>query len=165
MQVTKSIDFHGRVYELETGNLAKQADGSVIVKAGESFVLVTAVSGEMQENPEFFPLTVDYFLKDSAAGRIPGGYFKREGRPSESEVLIGRFVDRTIRPLFPEWYTAETQVVATVLSGDSDNEPDVMAITGASAALCISDIPFNGPVAGVRVIRTGGKFYINPPQI
>lgn len=149
--------------KIETGRLAKQAGGSVTVRQGDTIVLVTAVvAKEPRENVSFTPLTVDYVEKTFAAGKIPGGFFKREGRPREGETLTSRFIDRPIRPLFPEGYAHETQVIATVLSADNENEADMLAMIGASAALHISEAPFLGPIAGVRVVRKGGKFIVNP---
>ena len=148
---------------IETGKLAKQAGGAVTVRCGDSIVLVTATGAkEPKEGAGYFPLTVDYVEKTFAAGKIPGGFFKREGRPSEREVLTSRFIDRPIRPLFPEGYMNETQVIATVLSADNENETDVLAMIGASAALSISPVPFLGPIAGVCVGRVDGKFVCNP---
>jgi polyribonucleotide nucleotidyltransferase len=150
---------------IETGKLAKQAGGAVTVRQGDTIVLVTAtVSKEARENLSFTPLSVDYVEKTFAAGKIPGGFFKREGRPRESETLTSRFIDRPIRPLFPEGWNHETQVIATVLSADNENESDMLAIIGASAALTISDAPFLGPIAGARVIRKDGSFIVNPTQ-
>ena len=157
------IDFHGRPFSIEVGRLAKQASGSALVQYGETVVLATAVA---QPDPrvgiDFFPLTVDYQEKTFAAGKIPGGFFKREGRQGEKEVLTSRLIDRPIRPLFPEGCRCETQIIATVLSSDKENDPDMVALIGASAALHVSDIPFLGPIAGVRVGRVDGKFVINP---
>ncbi len=148
---------------LETGKLAKQADGSVVVRFGDTQLLVTACSAkEKKEGLDFFPLTVDYIEKLYSAGRIPGSFFRREGRLTEKETLTSRFIDRPLRPLFPEGYQNETQIMANVISHDQENESDVHAITGASAALHISDIPWNGPIAGVRVGRIGGKLVANP---
>ena len=148
---------------LETGKVAKQADGSIWIRMGDSIVLVTVVSAkEKKEGIDFFPLTVDYQEKLFAAGRIPGSYFRREGRATEKETLISRVIDRSCRPLFPEGYGNETQVIATVISFDQENDPDVLALTGASAALQVSDVPFNGPIAGVRVGRINGQFVVNP---
>ncbi|MCP4546108.1 MAG: polyribonucleotide nucleotidyltransferase [bacterium] len=157
-----SLELSGHEYALETGLVAKQAS-SVIVRCGETVVLVTAVASKNSDpDKPFFPLFVEYREKKYAAGMIPGGYFKREARPSEKEVLNCRLVDRPIRPLFPEGYMAETQVVATVLSFDQENDADVLAITGASAALNLSDIPFNDVLAGVRVCRVDGTLKVNP---
>src|SRR5512138_1615089 len=148
---------------LETGKIAKQAHGAVWVRMGDSIVLVTVVSAaEKKEGIDFFPLTVDYQEKLFAAGRIPGSYFKREGRLTERETLTSRIIDRSCRPLFPEGYANETQIIATVISFDQENDTDVLALTGASAALQVSDVPFNGPFAGVRVGRLNGQFIANP---
>ncbi len=148
---------------LGTGSLAKQAGGSVTVQYGGTVVLVTAcMSKQVREGQDFFPLTVEYQEKTYAAGRIPGGFFKREGRPSESEILTSRLIDRPIRPLFPKGMFNDVQVVAIVLSSDGKNDPDVLALIGASAALMISDIPFNGPLAACRVARVEGQFILNP---
>ncbi|MBI3769501.1 MAG: polyribonucleotide nucleotidyltransferase [Deltaproteobacteria bacterium] len=157
------IDLHGRRLSIESGRVAKQAGGSALVQYGDTVVLVTAVAArEARESIDFFPLTVDYQEKTFAAGKIPGGFFKREGRPTEKEVLTSRLCDRPLRPLFPEGFRCETQVIATVLSYDKENDPDVLAMIGASAALEISDIPFNGPIAGVRVGRIDGTLILNP---
>lgn len=163
MSISVSTNFAGRELTIETGKMAQQAGGAVTVRYGDTIVLVTATAQkEPKKDADFFPLTVAYVEKTFAAGKIPGGFFKREGRPSEDETLTGRFIDRPIRPLFPENFTNETQVIATVLSADIENEPDVMAMIGASASLCISPIPFAGPIAGVRVGRVSGKLIINP---
>jgi polyribonucleotide nucleotidyltransferase len=154
----------GKSISFETGKLAKQAHGSVVVRTGENVVLATACANN-QPRPgagDFFPLTVDYREYTYAGGRIPGGFIKREGRPSEREILVSRQIDRPIRPLFPEAFRNETQVIALVLSADSDNDPDVAAINGASAALAVSDIPFGGPVGAVRVGLLDDKFVVNP---
>ena len=159
------LDFHGRPLSIEIGRVAKQADGAALVRYGETVVLVTAVAAkELKLDTDFFPLTVDYQEKTFAAGKIPGGFFKREGRPSEKEILTCRLVDRSIRPLFSEGLRCETQVIATVLSADRENDPDVVAMLGTSVALHVSDIPFNGPLAGVRVGRIHGQWIINPTQ-
>ncbi|MBI5144552.1 MAG: hypothetical protein HZA27_00005 [Candidatus Omnitrophica bacterium] len=148
---------------LETGKIAKQAGGSVTVQYGGTVVLVTAcMSKEPKEGQDFFPLTVEYQEKTYAAGRIPGGFFKREGRPSESEILVARLIDRPIRPLFPEGLFNEVQVMAIVLSSDGENDPDVLAVVGASVALSISEIPFSGPLACCRVGRLANQFILNP---
>ncbi len=153
----------GRTITIETGHLAKQANGSVTVRCGDTIVLVTACAApDPREGIDFLPLTVDYLEKNFAAGKIPGGFFKREGKPSEKETLTSRFIDRPIRPLFPEGWACETQVIALVLSADADNDPDTLAMIGASAALTISNIPFNGPIAGCRIGRINGKLTINP---
>jgi polyribonucleotide nucleotidyltransferase len=159
------VEFHGRPLSIEVGRMAKQADGAALVRYGETVVLVTAVAAkELKTDTDFFPLTVDYQERTFAAGKIPGGFFKREGRPSEKEILTCRLIDRSIRPLFAGGLKAETQVIATVLSADRENDPDVVAMLGASAALEVSDIPFNGPLAGVRVGRVSGKWVVNPTQ-
>jgi len=163
-----SIEIGGRELSLETGKMAKQADGSIVVRYGDTVVLVTAcAAGKARENLDFFPLTVDYRENFYAAGRIPGGFFKREGKPNEKEVLTSRLIDRPIRPLFPEGYLCETQVIALVLSADGENDSDILSITGASAALYLSKIPFLTPIAGVRVGLIEGKLVINPtiPEI
>ena len=153
----------GKEIVLETGKVAKQADGAVWVRLGDSIVLVTVVSTkERREGIDFFPLTVDYQEKLFAAGRVPGNYFRREGRPTEKETVTSRIVDRSCRPLFPEGYGNETQIIATVLSFDQENDTDVLALTGASAALQVSDVPFHGPIAGVRVGRVDGQLVANP---
>lgn len=148
---------------IETGKLAKQADGAVTVQYGDTMVLVTAVSAdELMEEADFLPLTVEYREKTSAAGRFPGGYIKRESKPTEKEILSARLIDRPIRPLFPEGYFYEVQIMCEVLSADGENDPDILAVNGASAALCISDIPFDGPIGAVRVGLINGKFILNP---
>ena len=160
-----ALEFHGRPLSIEVGRLAKQADGAALISYGETVVLVTAVAAkDLKLDTDFFPLTVDYQEKTFAAGKIPGGFFKREGRPSEKEILTCRLIDRSIRPLFSEGLRCETQVIATVLSADRENDPDVVAMLGTSVALHVSDIPFNGPLAGVRIGRTGGQWVINPTQ-
>jgi polyribonucleotide nucleotidyltransferase len=163
MFLKQAINLGGRELTIETGRIAKQADGAVLISQGETIVLVTAVSErEPKTGSDFFPLTVDYREYGYAAGRIPGGYFKREGRPTEREILTSRLTDRPIRPLFPEGYLHETQIIAMVISADDENDPDVLAITGASAALYLSDIPFYNPIAGVRVGLVEGKYVVNP---
>jgi len=163
MKESVSTNWGGRQLTIETGQLAKQANGSVLVRYGESVVLVTAVAAKTpREGADFFPLSVDYLEMTYAAGKIPGGFFKREGRPSEHEILTARFIDRPLRPLFPKNFYNDVQIIATVLSADDENDPDVAAIAGASAALEISDIPFSGPIAGVRVGRINGAFVVNP---
>lgn len=161
--VTKQIDIGGKLFSIETGRFAKQANGSVMVKYGDTMVLVTAVaSPEANPDQDFFPLQVEYREKTSAAGKFPGGYIKREGRPTEKEILSARLIDRPIRPLFPEDFKNETQVIAFVLSHDGENDADVLAAVGASAALTISDIPFHGPMGEVRVGRLNGSLIVNP---
>jgi polyribonucleotide nucleotidyltransferase len=148
---------------VETGKVAKQADGSVIIRYGDTMLLVAAVSSHTaKEGLDFFPLTVEYRENTFAGGRIPGNYFRREGRPSEKEVLTCRLIDRPVRPLFADGYRFETQIVASVISSDAENDPDVIAITGASCALYLSDIPFHNPIAGIRIGLTEGKYIINP---
>ncbi|HPC07568.1 MAG TPA: polyribonucleotide nucleotidyltransferase, partial [Smithella sp.] len=157
-----SADFAGRNISLKANYVAAQADGAVLVYYGDTVVLVTAVSlKSTREGVDFLPLTVDYQEMTFAAGKIPGGFFKREGRPNEREILTSRVIDRAIRPLFPKGYFSETQLVATLLSVDKENDPDVASLIGASAALGISDIPFKGPIAGVRVGRINGEFVAN----
>src|SRR6059036_169163 len=157
------MDLAGRRLRLETGRVAKQADGAVLATYGDTVVLATAVGSQtVRPGIDFLPLTVDYQEKAYAAGKIPGGYFKREGRPSEKEVLTSRLIDRPMRPLFPEGYYYETQVIASVLSADQTGSSDVVGITAASAALTLSDIPFGGPVAGIRIGRVNGQFIVNP---
>ncbi|MEK7268206.1 MAG: polyribonucleotide nucleotidyltransferase [Nitrospirota bacterium] len=157
------MDLAGRRLRLETGRVAKQADGAVLASYGDTVVLATAVASEtVKSGIDFLPLTVDYQEKAYAAGKIPGGYFKREGRPSEKEVLTSRLIDRPMRPLFPEGYYFETQVIASVLSADQTGSSDVVGITAASAALTLSDIPFAGPVAGIKIGRVNGQFVVNP---
>src|SRR5262244_1119430 len=152
-----------RELSIEIGKLAKQAQGSALVRYGDTVVLVTACAAkEPREGLDFFPLTVDYRENFYAAGKIPGGFFKREGKPSEREVLNSRMIDRPIRPLFPEGYTNETQVIALVLSADTDIDPSMHAIVGASTALYTSNIPFDHPVAAVRVGLIEGRYYLNP---
>src|ERR1700726_3531332 len=153
----------GKSLSFETGKLAKQAHGSVVVRIGDSVVLATAVSNpDPREGIDFFPLTVDYREYTYAGGRIPGGFIKREGRMSEREVLTSRQIDRPIRPMFADGFKSETQVIAFVLSADTDNDPDVSAINAASAALTLSDIPFLGPIGAVRVGLVAGQFVVNP---
>ena len=157
------VDLGGRIITIETGKMAKQANGAVIVRSGESVVLVTACTAE---NPKvgasFFPLTVDYREYTYSAGRFPGGFIKREGRPTEKEVLTSRLIDRPIRPLFPEGYSHETQVIGMVLSADPTRDPSTLAIIGAGASLAISDIPFEHVLGGVRVGIVDGKLVANP---
>ena len=157
------IEFHGRPLTVETGRMARQAGGAALVQFGESVVLVTATAlTTAREGIDFFPLTCDYQEKTFAAGKIPGGFFKREGRPAEKEILTSRLIDRPLRPLFPKGFNCETQVIATVLSHDKENDPDVLSLLGASTALVLSDIPWNGPMAAVRIGRVDGRFVINP---
>ncbi len=147
----------------ESGKLAKLADGAVTVRSGDTIVIVTAVSATtIKDGQDFFPLTVEYKEKAAAVGKLPGGYFKREGRPTEKEILTARMTDRPLRPLFPKGYLYDTQVITLLLSADGQNDPDMLSINGASAALCVSDIPFAGPIGAVRIGRIGGTFVINP---
>src|ERR1700722_4029473 len=160
-RVTASVG--GNPIIIETGKLAKQADGAVTVQLGETMVLVAAVAAtKAKPGQEFFPLTVDYREKAAAAGKFPGGYFKREGRPTEKEILTCRLTDRPIRPLFPKGWYNEVQVQTVVLSADGENDPDILSIIGASAALSVSDIPWAGPLGAVRIGRIGGQFVANP---
>jgi polyribonucleotide nucleotidyltransferase len=148
---------------IETGKIAKLADGSVVVSCGETMVLASAVSATtIKEGQDFFPLTVDYREKAAAAGKFPGGYFKREGRPTEKETLTSRMTDRPLRPLFPQGYFYDTQVISILLSADGENDPDILSMNGASAALTVSDIPFKGPIGAVRIGRVNGEFVANP---
>jgi len=152
----------GRPLTFETGRLAKQAHGSILITFSESVVLVTAVSSDERPGLDFFPMTCEYVEKTFAAGKIPGGFFKREGRLRDDEILVCRIMDRPLRPLFPDGYRRDTQIIATVLSADKINPTDVLALTGASAALHISDIPWNGPIVGIRVARIEGEFVAYP---
>ena len=161
----KELEWGGRKLVLETGKIARQADGAVMVSYGETIVLCTAVGVKTAKpGQDFFPLTVNYQEKAFAAGKIPGGFFKREGRPSEAEVLKSRLIDRPIRPLFPEGFRNEVQIVATVLSYDNDNDPDIVAMVGCSAALTLSGIPFFGPIAAARVGYRDGQYLLNPTR-
>src|SRR6266540_2816226 len=158
-----SIQIGNQQIVIETGKLAKQADGAVTVQLGETIVIVAAVAAtKAKEGQDFFPLTVDYREKAAAAGKFPGGYFKREGRPTEKEILTSRVIDRPIRPLFPKGWFNEVQVQTVVLSADGENDPDILSIIGASAALMVSDIPWDGPLGAVRVGRINGKFIAYP---
>ena len=163
MEQNVQVEFGGRTVTLSTGKMAKQASGAVVVSCGDTVVLVTVVAAkEAKEGQDFFPLTVNYTEKAYAGGKIPGGFFKREARPTDPETLTSRLIDRPIRPLFPETFLNDTQIIATVLSADQDNDPGILSMLGASAALMISDIPFNGPIAGAKVARVDGKFICNP---
>src|SRR6266850_4796225 len=160
---TVSLDINGHALSLETGKVAKQADGAVVVRFGGTMVLATCVASKTaREGQDFFPLTVEYRERAYAGGRIPGGYFKREGAPVKKETLTSRLIDRPIRPLFPDGFKNEVQVICLVISGDLENDPDVLAINGASAALCLSGIPFDGPIGAVRVGMVDGKLIANP---
>jgi polyribonucleotide nucleotidyltransferase len=163
MTHTVSIDINGLPFSMEAGRVAKQADGSVVVRHGGTMVLATCVAARSaRETQDFFPLTVEYRERAYAGGRIPGGYFKREGAPVKKEILTSRLIDRPIRPLFPDTFRNEVQVICLAISGDQDNDPDILAMNGASAALCLSGIPFGGPVGAVRVGLVDGKFVVNP---
>jgi polyribonucleotide nucleotidyltransferase len=163
MMHRETIDFFGKPLTIETGRLAKQAHGAALVTLGETCVLVTVVaSSTLKEGQDFFPLTVEYMERTYSAGKIPGGYFKREGRPTEVEILTGRLIDRPIRPMFPKAFKYETQVIALVLSADKENDPAIPAMIGASSAVMFSNIPFHGPIVGLRIGRIDGKFVVNP---
>jgi polyribonucleotide nucleotidyltransferase len=162
MYLKKEVKFGENTLSLETGKMAKQADGSVVLRYGDTVILVTAVSAKDKKDVDFLPLTVEYQERLYSAGRIPGSFFRREGRLTEKETLSSRQVDRSCRPLFPEGYAYETQVIASVISSDPENEGDIHGITGASTALMLSNIPFDGPIAGVRVGRVDGKLVANP---
>ena len=163
MMVTKEIQLNGKTFKLETGRFAKQAHGAVMVRYGDTMVLATVVSDyEAREGQDFFPLQVEYREKTAAAGKIPGGFFKREGRPTEKEILSSRLIDRPIRPMFPKTYKNETQVLVTVYSSDMEHDGDVLGACAASAAFMVSDIPFDGPIAEVRVGRINGTYVVNP---
>ncbi|MEQ8881607.1 MAG: polyribonucleotide nucleotidyltransferase, partial [Cyclobacteriaceae bacterium] len=164
--ITKKFQLSdGREISIETGKLARQADGSVIIRMGDTMLLATVVSKpEAGEGVDFLPLSVDYQEKFAAAGKIPGGFLKREGRLSDYEVLICRLVDRAIRPLFPDNYHADTQIMISLISGDGEVPPDSLAALAASSALAVSDIPFLGPISEVRVIKLDGKYIVNPSR-
>ena len=163
MHQTVSVPIGDKALIIETGKLAKQADGAVTVQFGETIVFISVVaSAKPKEDIDFFPLTVDYREKAAAAGKFPGGYFKREGRPTEKEILTSRMTDRPVRPLFPEGFYNDTQIISILLSADGENDPDILVINGASAALSVSDIPWAGPIGAVRVGRVGGEFVVNP---
>jgi polyribonucleotide nucleotidyltransferase len=163
MEHVVEVEFGGKTVSISTGKMAKQANGAVMVRSGDTMVLVTAVAQkEAKEGQDFFPLTVNYTEKAYAGGKIPGGFFKREARPSDNETLTCRLIDRPIRPLFPENFLNDTQIMATVVSADKDNDPGILSMLGASAALEVSDIPFQGPIAGVKVGRVEGRLIANP---
>ncbi|MDH4334338.1 MAG: exonuclease domain-containing protein, partial [Chloroflexota bacterium] len=162
MAIKVDAEIGAQTFSLEAGKLAEQADGAVLVRYGDTVLLATAVSGEPREGIDFFPLTIDYEERMYAAGKIPGGFIKRESRPSEAAILAMRLTDRPIRPLFPKGYKQDVQIVLTVLSADQENDPDILAINGASAALSISSIPFLGPVGAVRIGYIDGAFVTNP---
>ena len=163
-EIKTTIDMgNGTQIELSTGKLAKQADGAVVLKQGDTMLLATVVSAkEAKSGVDFLPLSVDYQEKYAATGRIPGGFLRREARLSDYEVLISRLVDRALRPLFPENYHADTQVAISLISADKDIMPDALAGLAASAAIAVSDIPFNGPISEVRVAKIDGQLVINP---
>ena len=161
--IKREIQVGSRTITIETGKLAKQADGSVIVRCGDTMVIVTAChAASPREGIDFLPLTVDYREYAYASGRIPGGFFKRESKPAEKEVLTSRLIDRPIRPLFPAGWRYETQIVGLLISADTEHDSDVLAITGASAALALSSIPFEKTIAGVRIGLVDGQFIVNP---
>src|SRR5437588_567205 len=160
---TVELDWGGRKLTLETGKVARQADGAVVATYGESKVLATVVAAKQpREGIDFMPLTVDYQEKYYAAGRIPGGYFKREGRPTEKETLVSRLIDRPIRPLFADGWRCETQVIVTTMSHDLENDPDILALVASSAALTLSGAPFMGPIGAARVGFVNGEYVLNP---
>src|SRR5215468_10195422 len=162
-KIVKEFQWGQHTVRMETGEIARQASGAVIVDVEDTVVLATVVAAKSPKaGQDFFPLTVDYIEKTYAAGKIPGGFFKREGRPSENETLTSRLIDRPIRPLFAEGFRCETQVIATVLSHDLENDPDIVAMIGASAALTISGIPFLGPIGAARVGYVDGQYVLNP---
>src|SRR5207248_3975289 len=161
--VTKNVEIAGRRISVETGRVAEQANGAVIIRQGDTVVLSTAVMAkEPREGIDWFPLTCDYEEKLYAAGKIPGAFMRREGRPSETAILASRLTDRPLRPLFPEGFRLDVQVISTVLSVDQENDPTILSINGASAALVISDIPFQGPVGAVRMGYLDGQVVTNP---
>ncbi|MDQ6922408.1 MAG: polyribonucleotide nucleotidyltransferase, partial [Candidatus Dormibacteraeota bacterium] len=164
-EVTKTLEIAGRPVTISTGTVAEQASGAVLIRTGDTVVLCTAImSREPREGIDFFPLTVDYEEKLYAAGKIPGAFLRREGRPSEQAILTSRLTDRPIRPLFPEGFRNDVQVVSTVLSVDQEADPAILSMNGASAALTISDIPFQGPIGAVRVGYIDGQLVVNPPM-
>ena len=159
----KTFEIGGKTISIETGRLARQADGAVVVKMGDTMIMATVVSAkEAKEDVDFMPLTVDYQEKFAAVGRIPGSFHRREARLSDYEILISRIVDRALRPLFPSDYHADTQVALTLISSDQNILPDALVGLAASAAILVSDVPFNGPISEVRVARIDGKFVVNP---
>src|SRR4051812_28147521 len=164
--ITHNFDIgDGRIISLETGKLAKQADGSVVVRLGDTMILATIVSNkDAKEGVDFLPLTVDYQEKYASSGRFPGGFFKREAKLSDYEVLISRIVDRALRPQFPDDYHSDTQLMLSLISTDRENMPDALVGLAASAAIAVSDIPFNGPISEVRVAKVDGKLVINPTK-
>ncbi|MCL2332438.1 MAG: polyribonucleotide nucleotidyltransferase, partial [Actinomycetia bacterium] len=162
-KIVETFELFGKEYSLETGELARQAGGSCLVRQGDTIVLVTATASKKKKDYDFFPLTVDFEERMYAAGKIPGGFLKREGRASEKGILTARMIDRPLRSAFADGFRNDVQVVATVLSADQSNQPDVISIMGASAALLVAGIPFEGPLAGVRIARgADGQFIVNP---
>ena len=161
-KTVETFQYGDQEFRLETGQIARQASGAVLASMGETVVLVTVVAARESSGRDFFPLTVDYEERTYAAGRIPGGFFKREGRPSEKAILTCRLIDRPIRPLFPDGFDNEVQIVVTVMSVDPEIDPDVVSMVGASAALSISGVPFNGPVGAARVGFIDGNYVLNP---
>ena len=164
MIIRESVEIGDRELTIEMGKMARQADGAVVVSYGETIVMVTAVGDRKPKKMSFLPLTCEYRENSFAGGRIPGGFFKREGRPTEAEILTSRMTDRPIRPLFPKGYRHETQVIGNVLSADPEIPPDVLSITGASTALYCSPIPFTIPIAAVRIGMIDGGFVVNPTR-
>src|SRR6202035_3795260 len=163
MQQKVTAQIGANQISIETGKIARLADGAVVVTCGDTTILASAVSSTaVKEGQDYFPLTVDYREKAAAAGKFPGGYFKREGRPTDKEILTCRLTDRPIRPLFPKGWYNEVQVQTVVLSADGENDPDILSIIGASAALSVSDIPWDGPLGALRIGRVKGKFIANP---
>ena len=163
MSHTVQTDINGEPFSIETGKVARQADGAVVVRYGGTMVLATCVAGKTgKEAQDFFPLTVEYRERMYAGGRIPGGYFRREGAPSKKETLTSRLIDRPIRPLFPGGFRNEVQVICLAISADQQNDPDILAMNGASVALCLSGVPFDGPVGALRVGLVDGKLVANP---
>ena len=161
--IKKTLTVAGKEIVIETGKLAKQANGSCVVRSGDTMVLVNAViSSSPKEGIDFMPLTVDYRERSYASGKIPGGFFKREAKPRDSEILVSRLIDRSIRPMFSDFWRNDTQITVVVLSHDGDHDTDLISVLGASVALTISDIPFEKPIATVRVGRINGQFVINP---
>ena len=161
-KIVETFQYGEQEFRLETGQIARQASGAVMASMGETVVLVTVVAAKEPSGRDFFPLTVDYEERTYAAGRIPGGFFKREGRPSEKAILTCRLIDRPIRPLFPDGFNNEVQVVATIMSVDPEIDPDIVAMVGASAALSISGVPFDGPIGATRVGFIDGDYVLNP---
>ena len=161
-KIVERFELYGKEYVLETGELAKQAGGAVVVRQGDTMVLVTATASRQPKDLDFFPLTVDFEERMYAAGKLPGGFIKRESRPSEKAILTARMIDRPLRSAFADGFRNEVQIIATVLSADQISQPDVISIMGASAALMAAGIPFEGPLAGVRIARVDGEFCVNP---